>query len=138
MRARIRVGGPWGVVVLAGLACGCNGQDADRLAQIGRLSAARGEELTRGVRERLVRGWAAIQAGSAVAAVDGRVSSRIGWDKSMAGVDIQVSSPSSGVVVLRGSAPDESRRQRAAELAQSTDGVDRVVNEITVPTAAPQ
>jgi osmotically-inducible protein OsmY len=128
----------WAWLLLAGLACGCDGQDPDRLARIGRIAAARGDELTRGVRERLVQGWCAAQAAGSVAEkpLDVRVHSRIRWDKTLASTDIQVTSPSSGVVILRGSAPDEERRQKAADLAQNTEGVERVVNEISVPPPA--
>jgi hypothetical protein len=62
--------------------------------------------------------------------LDARVLWRLRWDKALAGADIQVDSPMSGVVQLRGIVNDLSRQRRALDLAETTEGVDRVINEL--------
>jgi osmotically-inducible protein OsmY len=62
--------------------------------------------------------------------LDARVRWRIRWDKALAGADIEVDSPMGGVVHLRGVVNDLSRQRRALELAETTEGVDKVINEL--------
>jgi hypothetical protein len=62
--------------------------------------------------------------------LDARVRWRIRWDKALAGADIQVDSPTGGVVQLRGVVNDLTRQRRAVELAETTEGVDKVVSEL--------
>lgn len=140
------------------LLCGCNGQDADHMARIGRKTMARCDELTVNLRSQAAAGIDSLRANwptsehtrstppaparvpsstttpapAAVAntLIDARVLWRIRWDKSLAGADIEVSSPSGGVVHLRGIVNDLERQRRAIELAETTEGVERVVNEL--------
>jgi osmotically-inducible protein OsmY len=144
-------------VLLTAAVCGCGGDDAERLARIGRKTAARCDGMTAGLRDRVAAGVNAIRTslpargdspGPAAAAaapsqapstppasvnstpIDARVRWRIRWDKALAGADVQVDSPSGGVVQLRGVVNDLSRQRRAVELAESTEGVDRVISEL--------
>lgn len=64
--------------------------------------------------------------------LDGRVKARLTSDKSLEGVDFAVVSDGSDVK-LRGIVPDSNARRRAVELAESTVGVVRVVDELAVP-----
>ncbi|MGH9676255.1 MAG: BON domain-containing protein, partial [Candidatus Acidiferrum sp.] len=59
-----------------------------------------------------------------------RVLWRIRWDKQLAGEAIQVDSPSGGVINLKGVVNDINHHRRAVELAESTDGVERVVDKL--------
>lgn len=139
-----------GLLLLVPLLGGCGGQDADRLARIGRKTMTRCDELTGGLRTRAAVGLDAVRANwfvpgpapqsvppsstppAAVAAtpIDARVLWRIRWDKALAGADIQVHTPMGGVVYLRGTVNDLTNRRRAVELAETTDGVERVVDEL--------
>jgi osmotically-inducible protein OsmY len=133
--------------------CGCGGDDTDRLARIGRKTLARCDAVTAGLRERVsssvdtVRTTASAQAETtapppapvtpftppasvATTPIDARVLWRIRWDKSLAGADVQVETPSGGVVHLKGIVNDLTRQRRAIDLAESTEGVDKVVNEL--------
>jgi osmotically-inducible protein OsmY len=126
-----RISKRWVWLGLVGGALGCSGQDADRLARVGRTAAAKAEDLTGGARNRLTGGWQALRGSWAEATPDSRVAARLHWDKSLAGAAIQVSSPGNGQVRLQGTVADLSQRRRAVELAQATLGVEEVLDELT-------
>jgi osmotically-inducible protein OsmY len=119
-------------VVVALLAAGCGREDADRLARVGHKTAEKFEEVTAGARAKLVNGWNAVRGSLSEATTDGRVALRLGWDKSLGGADVRVSSPSPGVVRLQGAVADVEQRRRAVNLAETTQGVEKVVDELTV------
>lgn len=144
--------------LLAGVVCGCGSDDTERLARIGRKTMARCDAMTVGLREKVAAGVDSARAGGADAPtssekpgatavaptttpntptasvnstpIDARVLWRIRWDKSLAGAEIQVDSPTGGVVHLRGIVNDLTRQRRAVELAETTEGVERVVSEL--------
>jgi hypothetical protein len=141
------------------LACGCARDDTDRLARIGRKTLARCDAVTASLRGKVAEGVDAVRtslpepankpaaatpdaaparpaappatppASVSTTPLDARVLWRLRWDKSLAGADIQVDSPMGGVVQLRGVVNDLTRQRRALDLAETTEGVDRVVNE---------
>ena len=147
------------VSLLAIFVVGCARDDTDRLARIGRKTMARADTITASLRGRVSEGVDAVRASLpeghpapadkpaavpehpapppvtppasvSTTPLDARVLWRIRWDKALAGADIQVDSPMGGVVHLRGVVNDLSRQRRALELAESTEGVDRVINEL--------
>ena len=148
------------VFALVATLTGCSNEDTDRLGRIGRKTMARADTLTASLRGKVAAGIEAIRtslpataaAGPASAApssasppfgspatlpasltstpVDARVRWRIRWDKALAGAEIEVNTPSSGVVQLRGIVNDLTRQRRAIELAETTEGVERVVNDL--------
>jgi osmotically-inducible protein OsmY len=123
--------GRWLWLGLAALACGCGGRDAEHLARIGRTATSRLRTLTEGARAQLHVGWQNLRTSSDEASLDGRVAARLRWDKALADTDIRVSSPSAGVVHLEGTVTTPGQRDRAVELAFSTQGVERVLNKLT-------
>jgi osmotically-inducible protein OsmY len=64
------------------------------------------------------------------------VLTRLRWDKGLAGTAVQVDTPGTGVVRLQGIVADDQQRRRAVDLAESTQGVEKVVDELTVGPAA--
>lgn len=64
--------------------------------------------------------------------LDGRVKTRLTSDKALEGVDFAITADG-GEVRLRGIVPDSNSRHRAIELAQSTTGVSKVIDELAVP-----
>jgi hypothetical protein len=145
-----------GVLALATFAAGCSGDDTERMARIGRKTMARCDDLTAGLRTKVSAGIDAVRTSLPAAPpaprtaapppslpppstpaasvpttpIDSRVLWRIRWDKSLAGADVAVETPSGGVVRLRGVVNDLTRQRRALELAETTEGVERVVNEL--------
>ena len=61
-----------------------------------------------------------------------RVTSRIRWDKQLVAAVLQIEIQADGTAILRGSVPTEGAKLRAVDLAQSTDGVTAVVDELAV------
>jgi osmotically-inducible protein OsmY len=107
------------VVCLAG----CNQQDADGLARIGKKVAARAGSAAGPLRDRFdsgVRGLASVKE---------RVQARLRWDRQLADAAIDVSA-NAGDVELKGVLATEEQRRRAVELAESTHGVERVTDSL--------
>jgi osmotically-inducible protein OsmY len=61
--------------------------------------------------------------------VESRVGARLGWDKNLEGLAIQVEADGA-TVKLHGKVPDPAKRRRAVELATSTSGVEKVTDEM--------
>jgi hypothetical protein len=122
----------WLVLVVAAGACGCGREDADRLARVGNKAVGKFDELTGGARDKLANGWEAMRGSVAEATPDSRVTLRLRWDKLLAGADLQVTSPEPGVVRLQGTVADHDQRSRAVGLAESTQGVEKVLDELSL------
>jgi osmotically-inducible protein OsmY len=116
---------------LALLLAGCEGQDADRLAKIGRKVVDRLEMRTTGGSGRLPDSLQSIRGGVGEFAIDAKVAARLRWDKELEGASIQVGALGGGSVKLTGTVPSLDARQRAVSLARSTSGVGNVVDELT-------
>lgn len=76
---------------------------------------------------------ARFRAAAGGASLGARVENRIRWDRYLKDSDIEVHLTGTGVVTLRGEAPDRALKQRAVELARTTVGVERVVDELGLP-----
>jgi osmotically-inducible protein OsmY len=125
-------GGRWKVGLLLLAVCGCGREDADRLARVGRKTAAKFADVTAGARGKLSSGWQAVRGSLSDTTTDSRVVLRLRWEKALAGAEIQVQAPSPGVIHLQGTVADLDQRRRAVSLAESTQGVEKVVDEMTV------
>jgi osmotically-inducible protein OsmY len=126
MDRRLRTG------LLLGLAltgCGCN-QDADRLARVFQKTSAKFNGVTGGLRDKLQDGWGAMRGSVSETSLDNRVAVRLRWDSDMAGAEVQVHLAGPGVVELTGVVADLSQRRRAVELAETTAGVESVLDHL--------
>src|SRR5712691_6940655 len=86
---------------LALLAAGCNSQDADRLGRVARTVALKFDYLTGSAQDKLASGLQAARASWSETTPEVRVAERLRWDKQLAETDIQIDSPSLGVVRLQ-------------------------------------
>lgn len=77
-------------------------------------------------------GWASLQKTVDRMGVQGRVYSRLRWDKQIATSQIDIEVQDQDVVVLRGEVADAAAKRKAVQLANDTVGVARVVDELTV------
>lgn len=104
--------------------------DGDKLSAVARIAGAK----FRGVMPAAARVAAPVNAlrHELPVPVEDRVRGRLDADKTLAGVAFAVSADG-GAVTLRGVVANNSARRRAVELAESTVGVDRVVDELAVP-----
>jgi hypothetical protein len=121
----------WLWLLLAFGACGCNGRDADRLANLGTKLERRAESLLAPDAARLLRGWRTAPFSLSEGAIDARVSSRLNWDKALADTPIQAKVVG-GVVELHGKVRSEDQRRRAYELALTTEGVEKVLDRLEI------
>jgi osmotically-inducible protein OsmY len=120
------------LLLAAGLvlvAAGCNQQDSQRLARVGKKIVEQAEQMTGGTQEKLVGGLRNVQDGTGLAA---KVANRLRWDTALADADIAVRADGN-VVELRGSAANLQQRRRAIELAETTVGVGRVIDLLVDP-----
>jgi hypothetical protein len=104
--------------------------DGDRLAAIGRLVGAkiRGSlppaEKIAGPLDSLRRGLPT--------RIEDRVKNRLETDRNLQGISFTISADGE-TVTLRGIVPDAKARKHAVELAESTTGVEKVIDELAVP-----
>ena len=112
-------------LLLSSLSLGCNRSDGDRLARVGVKVADKVQALAP---ERTPFAGA---LASQQPAVDIRVKERFRLDRYLAVLTIEVTADG-GAVRLRGRVDDPVLKQRALEIAESTVGVDTVVDEIAV------
>jgi hypothetical protein len=113
---------------------GCNAEDATRLGQIGRLIAARAEAIPGAANGKLSTAWpAAKEAPNEPSSVQ-RVRARLRWDKALTNVVIEVGGDGS-TVQLNGKVGDQKLKSLAVELAQTTAGVDKVVDSLEVSSS---
>jgi hypothetical protein len=125
----------WGpLLALAAVAGGCNQEDADRMARVGRKLTTRAEALTGDQDGGLKKGWQAVRNGWQETTLAGRVAARLRWDKKLVNSQIQTSA-AGNVVQLKGAVHDLEQRRRALDLAESTTGVEKVMDALEV--AAP-
>jgi osmotically-inducible protein OsmY len=122
----------WVMLGVAILVSGCGRDDIDRLGRVGTKAAAKFEAMTGGARGKLVNGWTALRGSLGETTPDSRVALRLRWDRGLAGIEFEVSSPTAGEVRLRGVVADEDQHRKAIGLAQETEGVEKVVDELKV------
>jgi len=128
MRTR---GGRWllpGLLLLGG----CQNKDVQQLAQLGTKLSQKAEALFVGGSGQLTQSWPALPIQIGAATLDLRVSSRLRWDKRLDGAAIQVRADG-GTVELLGQVKSLEQRRRAIELAEATEGVDKVTDRLEGP-----
>jgi osmotically-inducible protein OsmY len=117
------------LVLLVLVACGCNGEDGDRLSRMGRAAVAKLESLSGTSRDQVVSSWQAFRSDLSEATLAARVSARIRWDNGLQDAKVEVQSKD-GEVQLKGTVRDLVQRRRAVELAESTVGTQKVVDDL--------
>lgn len=110
-------------LVLAGT--GCSKTDPDTFAAIGHKLAGRSYSVS----DNLEQTWMQF---SGRLLLESRVRTRLHWDKSLAEASIEVHATERSVE-LKGTLPSQEQVRRAVELAESTLGVEKVVNSLQVP-----
>jgi len=118
------------LICLPLLACGCTNQDVDILGRLGGKLRQKAEALLASGTIPLI-GWQG-GSGGAEPSLEARVASRLRWDMLLADQPIQVHVAGS-VVELRGQVKTHDLRHRAVDLAQMTQGVELVKDELEVP-----
>jgi osmotically-inducible protein OsmY len=113
-------------LLFAFLTAGCNNSDRDHLARAAGKAREKVKGLTGETGQSLTTGWQSM-------ALDARVSARIRWDKSLSSETIRVQA-NGPVVELHGTVKDLTQHRRAVELAESTVGIEQVIDLLEEPT----
>jgi osmotically-inducible protein OsmY len=123
----------WGCLLcgLALIIAGCSKGDTERLARVGRKIT---EKVEANTNDRLNTGWQSFRANMKENGLTARVSTRLRWDSMLADTPIDVEA-SGGIVTLSGTVANLEQRRRAVALAESTVGVEKVVDLLELPKA---
>jgi hypothetical protein len=117
---------------LASIAClaftGCTAQDTECLARIGRKLAERSHGAADTVREHVDGDLKALPRG---AGLKEKIEARLRWDAMLADVTIDVH-VNGNEVELKGTVKNEAQRRRAADVAETTIGVQAVNDSLKV------
>jgi hyperosmotically inducible periplasmic protein len=113
------------IFIIAG--SGCNRSDGDRLTRVAGKVTEKIQEL---LPERTPLTGSFGLASSVN--LDNRVRDRFKTDRYLAPLPIEIDANEGGTVRLRGSVDDAVLKQRAVEIAESTVGVEKVLDEIVV------
>ncbi len=109
---------------------GCGKQDKEILANIGRKITAKFESAASPTRKKLEMGIQAMRGEILESSIEDSVLFRLRTDKNLKDQKIEVSSKEQGVILLKGTVPDEQSKVRAIEVAENTKGVNKVESEL--------
>jgi len=112
------------------LVTGCGKQDKEILANIGRKITSKFDSAASPTRKKLEMGIQAMRGEILESSIEDSVLFRIRTDKNLKDQKIEVSSKEEGVILLKGTVPDEQSKLRAIEVAESTRGVNKVESEL--------
>jgi len=118
----------FGLITVLIAACGCNRQDADALGRIGNRLLERVQQSTGGMREKLQGSIHDIGKNG----LSDRVHARLMHDRLLQGLPIEITAQDTAIE-LKGALKTADQKRRAIDLAESTEGVVRVVDSLTVP-----
>ncbi|MCS6851802.1 MAG: BON domain-containing protein [Gemmataceae bacterium] len=111
------------------LTAGCFADDRDCLARVARKIAAKAHAATSQLAD-LAPAWPSPGLRESCT-LEARVAARLNWDQALAGANIEVMGEGA-TVRLYGTVVDAAQQRRAVELAESTVGVARVVDHLTL------
>ena len=97
-----------------------------------------GEKIDKGLRQlstELRQEWSEIRQSVERMGVQGRVYSRLRWDKAIDVATLDIQMQDKETVVLQGTVSSTSQQRKAVQLAQDTVGVGKVIDKTTVSKA---
>lgn len=128
MRHLRRWHGLFGLLLLT--SCGCSEGDNERLARVWHCAGSRLHVMSGGALDRFSCGWSELRTRSVPdKALCDRVTCRLRLDKALTDSPLVVEVKGTSVT-LRGNLADQAIKQRALDLAQTTLGVEQVVDEM--------
>jgi hypothetical protein len=122
------------VAMLIGFAANLQAQQPAEPQQPG-LGERIGERVDSGLNRlgsELRRGWAEIRGGVDRLTVQGRVYSRLRWDKATTDSSIEIQVQDENVVTVIGNVRDEKTRDKVLSLTADTVGVEKVIDRLQV------
>lgn len=97
-----------------------------------------GEKIDRGLNQlgkEVREQWTDIRRSVERMGTQGRVYSRVHWDKDLESAEIAIDLQSKDTVVLKGSVPNAAAKKKAVQLARDTVGVTQVIDELAIAPA---
>jgi osmotically-inducible protein OsmY len=119
------------LLALMTMCVGCNRQDADCLARIGRKVAAHTKNSAGDIGSKLDVSWAGSKKEPTL---QEKIQDRLRWENTLTDVSFEVN-VNQKEVELKGTVKNAQQRLRAIELAETLVGVNKVTDAITVKEA---
>jgi hypothetical protein len=129
MMGRTRTIGMLSLVLFPFALASCQNKDADRLAALGNRLGEQAQTLLTPAGSPL-RNLQGVSLRMGELSIEVRVSARLKWDKLLSESEIQVNGIGDSVVELTGKVRDMEQKQRAVEIAQTTVGVEKVMEKL--------
>jgi len=117
---------------LLALLSGCNQQDRECLAKVGKRLVEQMEDAAGTSPDPVASGIQAVRGSVGGGHLDSRVVLRLRWERDLAGATIRVRATGPAAVQLEGTLRDEAQRGRALEVAKATSGVEQVEDKMQV------
>jgi osmotically-inducible protein OsmY len=114
-------------LLLVAAVAGCQARDGELLARAGQRAGQK-LGLSRGPSTNTLTGT--LRGSLGETSLSARVENRLRWDRFLVDQPIMVVTSGTAAVTLRGTVPEKAMRERAVELAKTTLGVERVVDEM--------
>jgi hypothetical protein len=119
-------------LLLLSLAAGCNRQDTECLARLGKRAAQSADDLTATLRDSVNRNLQDVGGRT----LEERVATRLRWDKGLTDAKVEVKAEGN-VLEIKGTVKNQEQRRRAVELAESTTGVESVTDLLQISDPVP-
>ena len=116
------------VIALAFFVVGCNRQDAECLSRMGRKVSAHAKASTGELGSKIDLGWVGMKREPSL---QDKVQDRLRFENTLTDITFEVTVKDKQVE-LKGIVKTPSQRQRAIELADTTVGVEKVIDSIIV------
>jgi osmotically-inducible protein OsmY len=118
----------WKLALFVMVLSGCAKQDTEILTRVGRKIADKSQAATAGLRDKLPFKWSAAKSEPSLA---DQIQQRLGSDKLLAGtkIDVVAHGPE---VELKGIVDKDEQKVRAFDLAETTQGVEKVIDSLQV------
>jgi osmotically-inducible protein OsmY len=126
----------WGLImVVLTVMVGCQ-RDADKLQRVATLAAEKVRAAAGGAHEPVASGFQMMKTTIDELSPEARVTARLRWDKALMGSTVKVKAVG-GVVELKGGVANGVLKERAVHLAQTTMGVEKVVDALEITGGEP-
>jgi hypothetical protein len=132
MRKRTKIHTAFLGVALLFCGVGCGDKDVEGMTRVCQKVSEKGVDLSGGKRSKAATSWQALRGCAGDSGLDSRVTIRLNWDKALVDTDIEVSVSAPGVVKLHGTVTKQTQKERALDLAKSTQGVTDVEDGLEI------
>ncbi len=123
------------VILFGALFCGAALHSPSPLSAQDGLGERIGQSIDQGLNRlqgEIQEGWESLKQTVDRLGIEGRVYSRLRWDKEVATATLKVKSTDDGIVTLEGQVATIAAKKKAMKLADDTVGVTRVIDRLSI------